>query len=70
MSTAPASTANRRRVSGCGVQLLAISADGKTLYTANGRSNDVSVIDLDRQQVTFKIGVGRGPWGIAVVARP
>jgi YVTN family beta-propeller protein len=46
---------------------IALSADGKTLYTANGPSNDISVIDIEGRQVTKKIPVGTGPWGIAVV---
>ena len=48
---------------------IAISADGTTLYTANGSSNDVSVIDIATRQVTKKIPAGRGPWGIALVKR-
>jgi len=43
---------------------LAVSPDGKTLYTANGPSNDVSVVDLPTQRVIKKIKVGRGPWGL------
>ena len=46
-----------------------ISPDGKTLYTANGPSNDVSVIDLATRTVTRKIAVGDGPWGLALVHR-
>jgi len=48
---------------------IAISPDGATLYTANGPSNDVSVIDTATQMVTKKIPVGRGPWGIVRVER-
>ena len=44
--------------------------DGTTIYTVNGPSNDVSVIDVATKQVTKKIPVGRGPWGIAVVKQP
>jgi len=49
-----------------GVGLL---PDGKTVYTANGPSNDVSVVDLSTKQVVKKITVGQRPWGIAVIAR-
>jgi YVTN family beta-propeller protein len=49
---------------------VALSPDGKTLYTANGPSNDVSIIDLETKQVSAKVGVGQGPWGVVVVARP
>jgi YVTN family beta-propeller protein len=49
---------------------VAISSDGKTLYTANGPANDVSIIDTETRSVTGKVAAGRGPWGIAVVDRP
>jgi PQQ-dependent catabolism-associated beta-propeller protein len=45
---------------------LALSADEKRLYTANGNSSDVTVIDLEKQEPVASIGVGRGPWGVAV----
>jgi PQQ-dependent catabolism-associated beta-propeller protein len=47
---------------------LAFSPDQKRLYTTNGISNDISIIDVDNQKVTKSIGVGRYPWG--VVAKP
>ena len=47
-----------------GVGLL---PDGRTAYTANGPSNDVSVVDLMSQQVVKKIPVGQRPWGVAVL---
>ena len=49
---------------------IAVAPDGKTVFTANGPSNDVSIIDTESKQVTKKIPVGRGPWGIAFVAQP
>ena len=45
---------------------IALSPDDKRLYTANGNSSDVSVIDLERQEVVKSIGVGRSPWGVVV----
>jgi YVTN family beta-propeller protein len=45
---------------------LALSPDGRRLYTANGNSNDVSVIDLERHEVIKSLGVGRSPWGLVV----
>jgi YVTN family beta-propeller protein len=42
--------------------------DGRTVYTANGPSNDVSVVDVTTKQVTKRIKVGERPWGVAVVA--
>jgi YVTN family beta-propeller protein len=46
---------------------VGIVENGKTAYTANGPSNDVSVVDLATQQVVKKIPVGQRPWGVAVV---
>ena len=48
---------------------IALSADGTTLYTANGPSDDISVTDVAGKQVTKKIAVGTGPWGVAVGKR-
>jgi YVTN family beta-propeller protein len=47
---------------------IALSPDGGRLYTANGNSSDVSVIDLRRGEVVKTVAVGRSPWG--VVAAP
>jgi YVTN family beta-propeller protein len=47
---------------------LAFSPDQKRLYTTNGISNDISIIDVENQKVTKSVGVGRYPWG--VVAKP
>ena len=38
----------------------------KTLYTANGLSGDVSVIDTATRQVVATIAAGAGAWGVAV----
>jgi YVTN family beta-propeller protein len=45
---------------------VAITADGKKLYTANGPSNDVSVIDRATGQVLRRIPAGSFPWGVAI----
>jgi YVTN family beta-propeller protein len=45
---------------------MAMSADGSRLYTANGPSNDVSVVDTKKLQVVKKIPVGKSPWGIVL----
>src|SRR5690348_1984169 len=46
---------------------MALSADGKQLWTADGPpGNDVSVIDLATNQVVKKIPVGKAPWGVAI----
>jgi YVTN family beta-propeller protein len=41
--------------------------DGKKLYTANGISNDVSVVDVVTNKVVKTIKAGTGAWGIAIV---
>jgi YVTN family beta-propeller protein len=46
---------------------LDLSPDGSMLYTANGPSNDVSVIDLATQKVVKKIPAGDSPWGVLVL---
>jgi YVTN family beta-propeller protein len=45
---------------------VAISPDGTTLFTANGNSDDVSVVDAATMQVTAKIPVGSSPWGAVI----
>jgi len=45
---------------------LAFSPDQKRLFTTNGVSGDVSVINLEKQRVVNTIKVGRLPWGIVV----
>jgi YVTN family beta-propeller protein len=49
---------------------LALSPDGSRLYTANGVSNDVSVVDTRSGKVLRTIAAGTGPWGIAISNRP
>ena len=45
---------------------LAFSPDEKFLYTTNGVSNDISVIDVEAEKVTKSVAVGSFPWGVAV----
>lgn len=45
---------------------IALSHDGRRLYTANGPSNDVTIVDTSSLSVVKKIPVGKGPWGIVV----
>src|SRR5947208_1046691 len=47
---------------------IALDPSGSKLYTANGASNDVSVIDLKSRKELRRIKVGDGPSGIAVVS--
>ena len=46
---------------------LALSPDQSRLYTTNGNSGDVSVIDLRRNEVIKSIATGRAPWGVVAV---
>ncbi|HEY4272266.1 MAG TPA: beta-propeller fold lactonase family protein [Candidatus Udaeobacter sp.] len=46
---------------------IALDPSGTRLYTANGASNDVSVVDLKARKELRRIKVGDGPWGIAIV---
>ena len=46
---------------------VAVTPDGKRIYTANGRSDDVSVIDATALKVVHTIAnVGRGPHSIVI----
>src|SRR2546428_5234639 len=46
---------------------IALDPSGSKLYTANGASNDVSVVDLKSRKELRRIKVGDVPWGIAIV---
>jgi YVTN family beta-propeller protein len=48
---------------------LAFTPDEKLLFTTNGTSNDVSVIDVLNAKVVKSVRVGRLPWGVAVSPR-
>jgi YVTN family beta-propeller protein len=45
---------------------VALSHDGRRLYTANGPSDDVTIIDTSSLSVVKKVPVGKGPWGVVV----
>ena len=46
---------------------VAFHADGKTLFSANGPSNDISIVDVESGQVRAKVPVGMRPWGMVFV---
>ena len=46
---------------------LAFSPDEKLLFTTNGISNDVSVIDVETDEVVKSIPVGEQPWGVVAI---
>jgi YVTN family beta-propeller protein len=48
---------------------IGLSPDGKSLYVANGPSNDVSVVDVATEKEVARVKAGEGPWGIAIVKR-
>ena len=43
---------------------LAFSPDEKYLYTTNGNSNDISIIDVASNEVLKSVQVGQQPWGV------
>jgi YVTN family beta-propeller protein len=45
---------------------IAVTPDGRKLYTANGISDDVTVIDTTTNKVIGTIKAGDGPWGVAL----
>jgi PQQ-dependent catabolism-associated beta-propeller protein len=45
---------------------LALGQNETRLYTTNGVSSDVSVIDLEKEKVIKSLTVGRAPWGVVV----
>jgi PQQ-dependent catabolism-associated beta-propeller protein len=57
--------AKRYLLVGQRVWSLAFNPDETRLYTTNGVSNDISVIDVDAQKVVKSVPMGRLPWGVA-----
>jgi YVTN family beta-propeller protein len=49
---------------------LTISPDGKQLFSANGSSNDVSVIDVASFSVVATVPAGKTPWGVWTAPKP
>ena len=45
---------------------MAITPDGKKLYVAAGRSDAISVIDIDQAKPIKDISVGKLPWGVVI----
>jgi YVTN family beta-propeller protein len=44
---------------------MAFNEDRSLLFTTNGVSGDVTVIDVDSREAIKSIKVGRFPWGAA-----
>ena len=49
---------------------IGLSADGRKIYTANGGSADVSVVDAETGKVEKRITTGGSPWGVVVAVTP
>jgi YVTN family beta-propeller protein len=49
---------------------IAVTPDGRKLYSANGPSNDVTVVDTESMKVIRKIPAGELPWGVAIGKAP
>jgi YVTN family beta-propeller protein len=45
---------------------IALTPDGKTLYSANGPSADVSIVDVATGKVEGRVAVGGSPWGVVL----
>ena len=45
---------------------IALTSDGKHVYTANGPSNDVAVVETETLAVVARITVGDNPWGVVI----
>jgi YVTN family beta-propeller protein len=48
---------------------ITLDPSGTKIYTANGASNDVSVVDVKSRTELRRIKVGDGPWGVASVPK-
>jgi YVTN family beta-propeller protein len=40
-----------------------VASNGKRVYTANGPSDDVSIVDLASGKVEKRVAIGGSPWG-------
>lgn len=49
---------------------IALSADGRFLYTANGPSNDMSIVDTTTLTTIKTVSAGKSPWGVTVGPAP
>lgn len=45
---------------------IALTPNHRLLFTANGPSNDVSIVDTATLRVIRKVAVGRSPWGVVI----
>jgi len=47
---------------------IAVASDGKRVFTANGPSDDISIIDLASGKVDKSVAIGGSPWGVVTGA--
>ena len=45
---------------------IAVNADGSHLFTANGTSSDLSILDVTTGNVERRVQIGGLPWGVAL----
>jgi YVTN family beta-propeller protein len=45
---------------------IELSPDGKYLFSANGPSNDISVVDLTTEKEVTRVKTGTSPWGVTI----
>jgi YVTN family beta-propeller protein len=45
---------------------IALTPNRRLLFTANGPSNDVSIVDTTTLRVIKRVAVGRSPWGVVI----
>ncbi len=45
---------------------IGLSLDGTRLYTANGTSHDMSIVDIATGNVDKRVHIGVSPWGVVV----
>lgn len=48
---------------------VAATPDGRFLFTANGPSNDVAMVDSNTMEIVARFPAGNRPWGVAVLSR-
>jgi YVTN family beta-propeller protein len=46
---------------------VALSPDGRFAYTANGLTDDLTVVDVGTMRAVSTVRVGTRPWGVAVI---
>ena len=67
LDTASLELKNTIKVGTHPIRGIEVAPDGTALYSANGPSDDVSVVDLKTEKETGKVKAGSSPWGIAII---